>query len=879
MDDSTDHVEEFFHEPSPASIPLPPSPFLNPFNQEKTGSALCRSSLDGLPALYDDDQAGTKIESPAEQEWRRQKEELGEKNEALDKVMKMLGLENVKMAFLEIKSMIDASRSRQGHLKCQDLNLVLLGNPGTAGVISIVNTDFMGYDYSSYFLSILERLPDSMVVVISGSAEHTPTVLGSLSEGRWLFPRRLHLKDYDDDILRRIFVQFVSQDSLRIEEGPLGPYPRKLARRVGRGREETGFGNVYELRSSYLEILKRQAVRLREERAKIDPWVDSGPDESLLKGQDIIGPEPEDIQDKSKSWKELEKMTGLEDVKTALIQLFMQAKANYQREISGLKLIKTSLNRVFMGPPGTGKTTVAKLYGQVLAEIAPGDFIGMWIGESESKTTAILNETKGKVLIIDDAHTFYHGSRQDPINSSDDYRRACIDIIVSKIHNKPGEDRCIILLGYTEVMEEMLQKSNPGLRRRFPLEEAFRFVDYDDKHLNDILEIKMKEEETTATGAAMKVAAEVLRRARDRPSFGNGGDVVNLLNQAKTRQRDRVKREKDDNYNQLEKIGKIGKHGLGGASLSPGLYETSVIALKPEDFDPNYSRGDTAVKKCRLLFDGLIGFEEVIQRFKGYQCMAKNLRLKSKDPREIIPFTYVFKGPPGTGKTHTARIIGGIFYDMGFLSTSEVITCSATDLIGKYIGQTGPKVIDLFDRALGKVLFIDEAYRLGHSVIQERGNTFTDEAVRELVDCITRPRYHRKMIIVLAGYTHEMDQLMKTNAGLRGRFATEINFPPLGPLHSLNHFCNLLRKQEIGVHDEAEPDRKELETVLRLFWKLSMTEGWSNARDVKTLADTVTAKVYGSMEGVGKEEFTITFSDLIKVLKEMLRQRIKSGAA
>lgn len=81
---------------------------------------------------------------------------------------------------------------------------------------------------------------------------------------------------------------------------------------------------------------------------------------------------------------------------------------------------------------------------------------------------------------------------------------------------------------------------------------------------------------------------------------------------------------------------------------------------------------------------------------------------------------------------------------MGFLGTAEVVECSATDLIGQYIGQTGPKVQQQFDKALGKVLFIDEAYRLGQG-------HFSKEAMGEIVDATTKDKYAKKMIIILAG--------------------------------------------------------------------------------------------------------------------------------
>ncbi|KAK4060950.1 hypothetical protein Trihar35433_9875 [Trichoderma harzianum] len=913
-------------------------PYFNPFDSPTEGErGSRRDSIDAIPSLDDTPPTELFADSPMKEVWELQKRKLGQANETMDKVVDMIGIDHIKAAFLEIKAMIDTARSRREHLRKHDLNLVLTGNPGTGkrtlsefyfaflkncgvwnltseppkyeslwgrmlinaskvqdvvnsisdGVFSIYDAGFVDDDTYAFLIDALNNRPE-VVLIMSGSANHMSSLLGSSPNGRWLFPRRFHIEDYNDEELRNIFLRMVQQDNFKIEGGLTGPYPRILARRVGYGREEPGFGNAHELRSSHVNILERQASRLRRKLVKIDDlWVEPAPDENLLTGKDILGPEPEDCREKCDAWKKLEKMAGLDDVKLAISKNFDRAKVNYRREIDGKKLLNTSLNRVFLGPPGIGKTTVAKLYGQIIAEVGlvpsrevvfkvPSDFIGRYLGESEFKTNAIINATKGKVLIIDDAHMFFNGS--DETDGTDEFRLACIDVIVSKIHNRPGEGRCIILIGYPDRMEEMFQKCNPGLRRRFPLEEAFRFHDYDDERLREILDLKMEESEIKASTAAMEVAAEVLRRARDRPNFGNGGDIVNLLNQAKVRYRERTLRNDmprgSEKWHEARKSKKLDgdKSALGKEAVATcGLAHTNSselhdldmanITLEPEDFDPNYNRGSTAAERCRALFDGLIGFEETIQLFTGYQRTAENLRRKNKNPRDTIPFTFVFKGPPGTGKTHTARI---------------VVECSASQLIGKYIGHTGPKVIDLFEKSLGKVLFVDEAYRLGFS----GRNSFGDEAVAEMVDCMTKPRYQRKLVIVLAGYTREMDLLIKVNAGLRGRFTTEINFRPMKPRATLQYLQTLLSKQDIELLEDNDVETNEHETIIRLLMKLSMTNGWSNGRDVNTLAGMITehAYNYSEVEEDGKS-LVVQRRDLIKFLKDMLRQRIKGGVA
>jgi AAA+ superfamily predicted ATPase len=142
------------------------------------------------------------------------------------------------------------------------------------------------------------------------------------------------------------------------------------------------------------------------------------------------------------------------------------------------------------------------------------------------------------------------------------------------------------------------------------------------------------------------------------------------------------------------------------------------------------------------LFQSFVSFDDIIETFESYQRVAANTRARNLDPCEEIPFSFVFKGAPGTGKTTTARALGKMYHAMRFLSTTKVIDCSVTDLIGTGYGTTGPKVQNLLNKALGEVLFIDEAYRLWQGY---RGCAFVTlfayEAVGSLMDCMTKERF------------------------------------------------------------------------------------------------------------------------------------------
>ena len=150
---------------------------------------------------------------------------------------------------------------------------------------------------------------------------------------------------------------------------------------------------------------------------------------------------------------------------------------------------EVSLNRIFLGNPGTGKTTVARLYGQILKSLGllsvgevvlatPSDLIGSALGQSEEKTNALLDKSQGCVLVIDEAYGL------DPTNSGsfasvggpaggggggDPFKTAVIDTLVSRVQGDAGADRCVLLLGYRKEMERFIRRGNPGLARRFQL--------------------------------------------------------------------------------------------------------------------------------------------------------------------------------------------------------------------------------------------------------------------------------------------------------------------------------------------------------------------------------------------------------------------------
>ncbi|KAL3251477.1 hypothetical protein ABHI18_010627 [Aspergillus niger] len=805
-------------------------------------------------------------------DWIFQKRAWDMSNTALDSLMEMNGLCEVKKKFVEINTFIATSGRQQVSHRKNKFGAVFIGNPGTGkttvaehyakflheadvlpvGDIVTVNGTRLasegvrsiqrlldevedggvllvddahqllssgtcdGTAVLNVLLSQVERLTGKVVVVFAGHGKQMLEFRGHHPAFSSLIPTTIKFPDYQDHELHQILVHELTMrfgDKIRAEDGLDGRFMRIVVRRIARGRGRYGFGNARDVQTALSVILHRQADRLfRELKAGYNI------DDFYLTQEDLIGPAPSSAFDTSTAWKKLLGMVGLQAVKDAVEALIHRLQLNYERELDEKPLVKCSLNKLFLGNPGTGKTTVAKLYGQILADIGllsngevvlknPSDFIGSALGQSEANTRAILDATKGKVLIIDEAYML-GGGDGNSVTSPDPYRAAVVDTIAAEVQSTSCEDRCVLLLGYREPMESMLNIVNPALARRFPLASAFDFKDYTDDELRQILDLKLSQQGFSASEEARNAALEVLRRARNGPNFGNAAEVDILLDRAKINQHRRF---------------------LEGGSREKG------DVLEPQDLDLEFDRGNPEMGSIRSIFHDFVGCQQLVERLEAYQRIARNMKVLGQDPREQIPFNFIFCGPPGTGKTTTAKRMGAVFYEMGLLATKDVVECSATDLIGEYVGHTGPKTKKAFESALGRVLFIDEAYKLADG-------TYGKDAVIEMVNNLTKDRYRNKLVTILAGYEDDMNELMEVNQGLIGRFPEVIHFKNISASDSISLLYKTLELKGLGTM--RLKSSSELQSCLEVsFRRLSMMPSWANARDIHTLSKAIFSRI------------------------------------
>eukprot|EP00981_Chlorochromonas_danica_P011845 scaffold4308_cov162-Ochromonas_danica.AAC.4 len=670
----------------------------------------------------------------------------------------------------------------------------------------------------------------------SGLGEQRNPLVSSKTNTMWLYDRRRQLwyeqsnpsktsRSYPgkpipvDTTVKKKKNPFVASDE---------KWLRIAVRRLGRLRGTVGFGNARAVRNLFDLSHSRQVARIDRERS-------SNPRVNIFEfvRDDLLGPKPsKEVLQRCPAWQQLLKMEGLQAVKHALDSLFDLVVVNAEREEREEPLLDVVLNRIFLGNPGTGKTTVAKLYGEILVDLgllskgelvlkSASDLVGGAIGQSEEITRGILEQAKGCVLVIDEAYGLYQsvGSGNDP------YREAIINTLVEQIQGVPGEDRAVLLLGYQEPMETMLAKCNPGLSRRFQLENAFHFEDYDDRALLSILRKAVEKSGLRLDMETAIFAVEQLAKSRARPNFGNAGAVNNLLSMAKQRMLQRR-----INNGQLVK----------------------------EDFVPaGYS--DEAMDVDGLL-DRLVGCQNIRSQLQEYRIIYETCRKRGKDPKELLSFNYIFTGSPGTGKTTVARLLGKMFSSLQLIPFEEVIECSASDLMTGYVGQTGKQTRELFEKAKGKVLFIDEAYQLNPA----KGGSFMQEAIDEIVKCLTHENYMNKMIVILAGYAKDMDEMLDANQGLRSRFHETIHFEDFDEQTIHDLICKGLEMSKEG--------RENLPEIAR---ELRCLRSFANGRDVMTFIKR--AKRESMLRG--DESGQVVLQDLRRALEKMVKDRGMEKAA
>ena len=548
--------------------------------------------------------------------------------------------------------------------------------------------DAFGLEAIDALVKAIEDYRDDLVVILAGYKDEMESFLHSNSGLRSRFPNIIEFEDYTAAEMVQIADITAKSKGYKIADDCKDGLLRLFEKSQIKGRNDSGNGRLVRnvIESAIIEQSKRI---LKEPGSELD----------ILRYEDFKF----DSLVKFDLEKSLSTIIGLENVKDFVRTQYQFLVANEKRRQAGIVIDSTqSLNMIFTGNPGTGKTTIARVVASMfkdmgllkqghLVETDRGGLVAEYAGQTGKKTEELFRSALGGVLFIDEAYAL--GS------DNGGFGKEAIDTLVKLIEDYRGEI-VVILAGYKKEMADFM-KSNSGLESRFPL-----VIDFPDYKPDDLYAIGLNM--IAAKGfiineAARDVFKEQIISAHKSATAhsGNARMVRNMVEKIKRNQSARIASIED-----------ISKEGL-----------TEII---PDDI--GVSNVDTNTFDLEGALAPVVGLTEVKDFVRSLYARLRmqNERKKMGLPTDSAQTLHmIFKGNPGTGKTMIGRTIADVLYNIGVIRTNQLIETDRAGLVAGYVGQTAIKTTEKVAEAMDGVLFIDEAY----SLAQGGANDFGREAI------------------------------------------------------------------------------------------------------------------------------------------------------
>ncbi len=271
-----------------------------------------------------------------------------------------------------------------------------------------------------------------------------------------------------------------------------------------------------------------------------------------------------------------------------------------------------------------------------------------------------------------------------------------------------------------------------------------------------------------------------------------------------------------------------------GTTTKTGTREDASGATEKEEEFPEEQTPARPLEELLAELDALVGLERVKRDVRQLINFLKVQKMREDEGMKSLPASrhLVFYGNPGTGKTTVARLLAQIYRTLGILRRGHLVETDRAGMVAGYVGQTALKVKEAVDRALGGVLFVDEAYALSTG----GGNDFGREAIETLLKMMEDHR--DDLVVVVAGYTAKMQEFLDSNPGLRSRFNKHIHFDDYDETQLVSIFKTFCAKADFRIVPDAE---QTLTGIFRIL-TASRDETFGNARLARNLFETTVGK-------------------------------------
>ena len=668
---------------------------------------------------------------------------------------------------------------------------------------------------------LMKRMEDDrgqFIVIAAGYRTEMENLFRVNPGFRSRFNYFLDIKDYSPEQLFEI-MQVFAKAKKYIFSPEAEELTKKMITEMYNSRDKD-FANGRTMRTLFDQICKKQAQRLQ------------GVDISSMSNEELMTINKEDIPYEAPQsvnaddcLKKLDGLVGLTSVKKEISNLTAFLNLQIRR---GETQTFQGKHYVFTGNPGTGKTTVARIMADIfktlgvvargqLVEADRAKLVAGYAGQTAIKTNQLVDQALGGVLFIDEAYTLKS-------SDGDTFGAEAIDTLLKRLEDDRGKFICIVA-GYTDQMHDFID-TNPGLKSRFT--QTIHFDDYTPDELTEIFLHLADGKNFTIdddTRAAIHRQFEQLYLRRDK-NFGNAREARRIFNEAVERQSQRLVKLMND----------------------PGFQEKDMYSLTKDDLPMAQSEAARPLDEVLNELDEFIGMRSVknsIRRLAVQSMFMKQRAAMGAGKVQQMSMNFILTGNPGTGKTSIARKMGEILQSMDILPTSRVIEASRATLVGKYMGETPKIVNNMCDKAMGGILFIDEAYTLS-----DGGDQYGKEAIDTLMKRMEDDR--GKFVVIAAGYKDKMDEFLTMNAGLASRFTHKLHIEDYNEDELLAIFKHMAQKEQYTLSQTAE--FKALDTIYKMV--LAKNESWGNAREMRNLLDATIQKLSERVSHMPPEEVT-----------------------